>query len=64
MFIIRLDAFKEIIIVCWFNLCIFADDQCDEKEGSAGIPKGRRGVSNHLQNDGLTSRLTWAFIDL
>ena len=44
MLLIWLDAFKEIIDVCWFYLCIFAGNQCDETEGSAGISKGRRSL--------------------
>lgn len=63
MLLIWLDAFKEIIDVCWLYLCIFAGNQCDETEGSAGISKGRRSLKASL-NDGLTSRLTWAFLGL
>lgn len=43
-FLILLDAFKEITDVCWFHLFIFAGNQYDGKEGSAGIPKGGRGL--------------------
>jgi len=44
MLLIGLEAFKEIIDLHWFHLCIFACDQCDEKEGSAGIPEGGRSL--------------------
>lgn len=41
--LILLDAFKEITDVCCFHLHIFVAHQYDEKERSAGIPRGRRG---------------------
>lgn len=39
-----LAAFKEIIYLCWFHLCGFAGNQCDEKEGSGGFSRGRRSL--------------------
>lgn len=49
MLLIWLDAFKEIIDVCWFYLCIFAGNQCDDTEGSAGISKGRKSLKASLK---------------